>query len=141
MQDNIINDMFSYIIFVFNPPKSVKCFAVNCELRSRVMNIYENMSSIDLPTICSVSAPETTCSFLVSENEQCHLHNINDHLSTFFSLLLCVLNVNYHAFVDVFSDGKLITWCQSCNLRKPPRSGHCNVCKACVSVRDHHCVW
>lgn len=39
------------------------------------------------------------------------------------------------------SDGKLVTWCHNCSLKKPPRSGHCNVCKACVSVRDHHCVW
>ncbi|XP_061184157.1 palmitoyltransferase ZDHHC23-like [Saccostrea echinata] len=39
------------------------------------------------------------------------------------------------------TDGKLVTWCQHCNLNKPPRSGHCNLCKVCVSVRDHHCVW
>ncbi|XP_060071996.1 palmitoyltransferase ZDHHC23-like [Ylistrum balloti] len=38
-------------------------------------------------------------------------------------------------------DGKLITWCADCGIKKPPRSGHCTVCKACFDVRDHHCVW
>ncbi|XP_069115200.1 palmitoyltransferase ZDHHC23-like isoform X2 [Argopecten irradians] len=38
-------------------------------------------------------------------------------------------------------DGKLITWCEDCGIKKPPRSGHCTVCKACFDVRDHHCVW
>ncbi|XP_033757828.1 palmitoyltransferase ZDHHC23-like [Pecten maximus] len=39
------------------------------------------------------------------------------------------------------TDGKLITWCEECGIKKPPRSGHCTVCKACFDVRDHHCVW
>ncbi|KAJ8316434.1 hypothetical protein KUTeg_006448 [Tegillarca granosa] len=38
-------------------------------------------------------------------------------------------------------DGKIITWCNVCEVQRPPRSGHCNVCESCVPVRDHHCVW
>ncbi|WAR31145.1 ZDH23-like protein [Mya arenaria] len=32
-------------------------------------------------------------------------------------------------------------WCVKCELQKPPRSGHCNVCDVCIADRDHHCVW
>lgn len=29
----------------------------------------------------------------------------------------------------------------SIQIVKPPRSRHCNICKACISVYDHHCPW
>ncbi|KAM8976210.1 palmitoyltransferase ZDHHC23 [Pelodytes ibericus] len=32
-------------------------------------------------------------------------------------------------------------WCKICQLVKPPRSGHCRICGACVQRLDHHCVW
>ncbi|CAH2218849.1 palmitoyltransferase ZDHHC23 isoform X1 [Pelobates cultripes] len=32
-------------------------------------------------------------------------------------------------------------WCNICQLVKPPRSGHCRICGACVRRMDHHCVW
>ncbi|XP_023933508.1 palmitoyltransferase ZDHHC23 isoform X1 [Lingula anatina] len=40
-----------------------------------------------------------------------------------------------------FKDGHLMTWCDKCLVRKPPRCGHCSICNACVQLRDHHCVW
>ncbi|XP_046376171.2 palmitoyltransferase ZDHHC23-like [Haliotis rufescens] len=38
-------------------------------------------------------------------------------------------------------EGHLQMQCNDCSTRRPPRSGHCTVCKSCISVRDHHCVW
>ncbi|KAM4700438.1 palmitoyltransferase ZDHHC23 [Discoglossus pictus] len=34
-----------------------------------------------------------------------------------------------------------INWCKICEVVRPPRSGHCRICGACVQRLDHHCVW
>ncbi len=31
--------------------------------------------------------------------------------------------------------------CKKCNIVKPPRTHHCNVCQKCVRRMDHHCPW
>ncbi|CAD5116483.1 DgyrCDS5364 [Dimorphilus gyrociliatus] len=40
-----------------------------------------------------------------------------------------------------FINGKLNTWCSQCDLRRIPRSGHCPICRICVRIRCHHCLW
>ena len=31
--------------------------------------------------------------------------------------------------------------CPECEIIKPLRSRHCDVCRRCVGVYDHHCPW
>uniref|UniRef100_K1QA77 Palmitoyltransferase n=1 Tax=Magallana gigas TaxID=29159 RepID=K1QA77_MAGGI len=31
------------------------------------------------------------------------------------------------------------SYCDKCDMMKPPRAHHCKVCKACILKRDHHC--
>lgn len=40
-------------------------------------------------------------------------------------------------------NGKIIvlSYCNTCNIRRPPRTFHCSRCNACVEVHDHHCPW
>jgi len=31
--------------------------------------------------------------------------------------------------------------CPDCVIVKPPRSKHCEICRSCIAVSDHHCAW
>ncbi|XP_023700940.1 palmitoyltransferase ZDHHC23-B isoform X2 [Paramormyrops kingsleyae] len=38
------------------------------------------------------------------------------------------------------ANGLKKNWCPTCRIMRPPRSGHCRICSACVYRMDHHCV-
>lgn len=31
--------------------------------------------------------------------------------------------------------------CQTCHAVKVPRSKHCSLCRRCIPLQDHHCIW
>lgn len=34
-----------------------------------------------------------------------------------------------------------MSYCNTCQHLRPPRSFHCSQCGVCVEVHDHHCPW
>ncbi|XP_044460495.1 probable protein S-acyltransferase 16 isoform X1 [Mangifera indica] len=42
---------------------------------------------------------------------------------------------------EIKRKGGDLRYCQKCSHYKPPRSHHCRVCKRCVLLMDHHCIW
>jgi hypothetical protein len=33
------------------------------------------------------------------------------------------------------------TFCNRCEIQRPPRAHHCRICKRCIRKMDHHCPW
>jgi hypothetical protein len=42
---------------------------------------------------------------------------------------------------NVANEKNKLSYCNSCNILRPPRAFHCPYCDFCVEVHDHHCPW
>lgn len=64
-------------------------------------------------------------------------------------LLVC----NYYEDTIINDKEIILSYCNTCNIRRPPRTFHCSRCDACIEVHgkyrslfshillDHHCPW
>lgn len=43
--------------------------------------------------------------------------------------------------IRLFEEKEAFNVCMDCQIVKPKRSRHCEICQKCVSVYDHHCPW
>ena len=34
-----------------------------------------------------------------------------------------------------------LSFCNTCQILRPPRAFHCNTCGVCIEIHDHHCPW
>lgn len=71
----------------------------------------------------------------------------------FVSVILCVISDpgkirsnRAHSFaLWTFPYDRILfypgTPCRTCRFERPARSKHCSSCRACIMMRDHHCIW
>lgn len=53
----------------------------------------------------------------------------------------CKINEDQKLLFDLLTNYDPWDLCPECHILKPKRSRHCEICKRCVVVYDHHCPW
>ncbi len=43
--------------------------------------------------------------------------------------------------INITGNIKILKYCGSCLLYRPPNASHCRICNNCVQEFDHHCDW
>ena len=46
-----------------------------------------------------------------------------------------------HSSAAIEKQMEMLSYCNTCQIMRPPRAYHCSICGVCVEVHDHHCPW
>lgn len=74
------------------------------------------------------------------------------YLFPFISIALCVFSdpgrvtrANLKKSLALYPYDNILYYphveCYTCHFVKPARSKHCSICKSCINLGDHHCIW
>jgi DHHC palmitoyltransferase len=96
-----------------------------------VCNIEEERQRVQLYGPLSLSATTATCDIQISSSSSSNNKSIK--------------NSHHHheeekEEINYFPSAQA-SYCEKCQIERPPRCHHCNVCHRCILQYDHHCIW
>jgi len=142
----LFNILFNYFLAVLVKPgslediKSSRCYR---EKRNAYFFSEEIRREIDLTYIL--------------ENNNIKINNILDNLESAItedsstSVIQIEENIKVGVSINVdnqimnnsmsSSNSSILRFCNTCNITKPLRAHHCQICGVCIFKMDHHCPW